>query len=476
MSDAEPDAVPSRAHVASVDAAWLRMDDPTNLMVVTGLLVLDTPVTFARVRHLLESRLSRFPRFRQRIVDESSGVPVGTPVWEDDPAFDIARHVTSVHLPAPVDERTLQDWVSSLMSEPLPTNRPLWHFYFVPHFQGGSAVVGRIHHVIGDGLALIYVILTLADDGPEPPVVPDLPDAAEEDEGPWGAAARSIRAAVQAAASLPGSILREAGELLSNPSRIVDATGQAGAAVGSLARLVMMEADPDTRLRGPLSATKRVTWSRAFSVADMKRIGKATGATINDVLMSAVSGALRRYLAQHGAVAADLNVRAVIPVNLRRLEDAHQLGNQFGLVFLSLPLGMEETLERVFEVRRRMDALKRSPEAYVVFQLLRTIGAGPRPIFELVLDMFSKKGTAVVTNVIGPREPIALAGSRMRQAMFWVPSAGRLGLGMSLLSYAGQVWIGIQTDAGLIPDPERILQGFYEEIDQMLALASEVGA
>ena len=163
----------------------------------------------------------------------------------------------------------------------------------------------------------------------------------------------------------------------------------------------------------------------------------------------------------------------MIPVNLRPIEDAHQLGNQFGLVFLDLPLGIGDPLERLFEVRKRMNALKKSPEAYLVFQLLRAIGIAPRQIFDLVVGLFGKKATAVVTNVIGPREPISLMGARLGDAMFFVPCAGRLGLGISVLSYAGGVRVGVQTDAGLIPDPDRILDGFRAEVDALIALADE---
>ena len=203
----------------------------------------------------------------------------------------------------------------------------------------------------------------------------------------------------------------------------------------------------------------------------MKRIGKATGATINDVLMASLAGALRRYLlTRDGRVPADLNIRGVVPVNLRPIEEAYHLGNQFGLVFLALPLGIDDPLERVFEVRRRMTAIKRSPEAVVAFQILRVLGLAPKQLFDLAVNLFGMKATAVVTNVIGPRTPIRFAGVPMRQAMFWVPCAGHLGLGVSLLSYAQNVWLGVQTDAGLVPDPDTLMQGFYDEIEELSRL------
>jgi len=449
------------------------MDEPANLMVVTGVLVFEAPIPFSRVRHIFESQLLQFPRFRQRIVEPL--LPVGTPAWEEDPRFDLARHLSQVELAPPADEAVLQTFVASLMCRPFEADRPPWHFYFVPHYQGGSALIGRIHHAIGDGLALIHVILSMSDQAPTRR--PPSPAAAADDElEPWEAVARKVRGLVDQTLALPASVLREAGQWLSNPMRALETTGQMAAGTGALTRLVVMPPDPVTRFKGRLTNRKRVVWSRPIPVADLKRVGRLTGSTINDVLMAGLSGALRRYLLERGdAVPATLDVRGVIPVNLRPIEEAYQLGNQFGLVFMALPLGLDDPLDRIFEVRRRMTALKRSPEAFVAFQILRAIGAAPRQIFEFAVGLFSSKATAVVTNVVGPREPISFAGVKMKQAMFWVPCAGRLGLGVSLLSYAGDVWLGVYTDATIVPDPERLLEGFYEEVDELLGLDAERG-
>jgi WS/DGAT/MGAT family acyltransferase len=456
--------------LANVDSAWLRMDDPTNLMVVTGVLILDEPVALERIREVLETRLLRFSRFRQRVA--RSEAPLGTPSWEDDPAFDLDRHLQVMDLPEPADERALEQAVSALMSQPFDEARPLWEFHLIPHYQGGSVVISRIHHCIGDGLALIYVMLAMADDGP----AAGPPDTAgAEDASPWDTVAGAIRSAISTGLTLPVTIAREVGALLFSPSRVVEMSGEVASAVGAVGKLALMDPDPKTPLKGPLVVEKRVAWSRPLPLADIKRIGKTTGATINDVLVSAAAGGLRRYLLTQGVtVEGTLDVRAVVPVNLRPIEEAHHLGNQFGLVFLSLPLGPEEPLDRLFEVRTRMNAIKRSPEAYLTFQILRAIGTAPRQIFDLVVNLFERKATAVLTNVIGPREPIRLAGAPMRQAMFWVPCAGRLGLGISILSYAGQVWLGIATDARVIPDPHGILDGFYAEVDALRQLLAPI--
>ena len=461
-----------RTPVASVDSSWLRMDDPTNLMVVTGVMVLDQPVGFEAVRDMLDTHLLTWPRFRQRTVEPPGGV--GTPTWETDPHFALSNHLMEVELEPPGDEGALQSFVSGLMSQPLNPAQPLWRFYFIPHYQGGSALAARIHHCIGDGLALTHVILSMADGGP--PAPPQPAEAAPDDDadhaGPWEAAARAIGSAAEAAVSVPAGLLRKLSALLGDPERL----SQTAAGLGALGRLVLLEADQRTRFKGKLVAEKKVAWSRAIPVADLKLLGRATGSTINDILMACLAGSLRRYLVGKGETPSPgLSVRGVVPVNLRPLERAHELGNKFGLVFLSLPLGEDDPLDRLFEVRRRMRAIKDTPEAAVAFQLLNALALVPQPMFDVVVRLFGAKATAVVTNVVGPRTAVAFAGARLRQPMFWVPCAGHLGLGISLLSYAGDVWLGVQADASLVPAPEHIVEGFQAEVEALAALEQAAG-
>jgi WS/DGAT/MGAT family acyltransferase len=453
--------------LADVDSAWLRMDDDTNLMVVTGVFVYDAPIPIEALRELVTARLLKFPRFRQRVVDD---VVVGAAHWEDDQWFSLDYHFVEATLTGDESEAALQQFVSGLMSRPLDPRRPLWQFHFIPSYQGGCALVTRIHHCIGDGLALIYVMLSMADQGPGGPAYAQDGETAEH-EDLWNNVAHLVGDAFSAVAHLPANVLREVNEYIRHPERLQEHASAVTSGAGALGKLLLMPADPPTRFKGPLVAEKRVAWSRPVPVEALKRVGHATGSTINDVLMSCLAGALRGYLlSRDGQVDEDLNVRGVVPVNLRPIEEAWQLGNRFGLVFLALPLGIEEPLDRLFEVRKRMNAIKRTPEAYLAFQILRVLGLAPKQVFDLAVDLFGTKATAVVTNVIGPKAPVTFAGVPMRQGMFWVPCAGHLGLGVSLLSYAGNVWLGVQADAGLIPDPDVLLKGFAKEVGALEAL------
>jgi diacylglycerol O-acyltransferase / wax synthase len=211
-------------------------------------------------------------------------------------------------------------------------------------------------------------------------------------------------------------------------------------------------------------------------VEDVKLIGSALGGTINDVLVAAVAGGLRRYLEDRGHEPhAALSFRAVMPVNLRPLEKMSDLGNQFGLIFLSLPVGILDPIERLTELRRRATALKRSTEPVVVYWILRAMGITPHFIQKLVVRIFATKATAVMTNVPGPRQVLFLAGAPLQDLFFWVPQSGRVGLGVSICSYAGHVRLGVGTDAGLVPDPEGIVKGFHDELAELKRLAEENG-
>ena len=253
--------------------------------------------------------------------------------------------------------------------------------------------------------------------------------------------------------------------------------GEQGAGLGLAAtRLLARSADPATRMKGKLGVMKRAVWSPAIPLADIKLIKNNLGGTVNDVLITAVTGGLRRYLVDMGDDVSSLEFRAAVPVNLRNENDGGKLGNKFGLVFLSLPISVEEPLMRLTEVRRRMEDLKRSAEAPVTLGILGMMGVGTDAFREFVVRTLEPKATVVLTNVPGPPIPLYLAGQKIKELMFWVPQAGRLGVGISILSYAGSVYLGIATDAGLVPDPGNILEGVYEELERMKVIAKAVMA
>jgi diacylglycerol O-acyltransferase len=462
--------------LSNVDTAWLRMDDPTNLMMVTALLLFETPLDMERLKATLQHRMLTFSRFRQRVVE--SRRPMSNPQWEDDPHFDLNSHLHRVALPAPGDQAALQELVSDLMSTPLDYSKPLWQAHIIENYGEGCALLVRLHHCIGDGIALAFVLLSMTDLAADAPW-PSAPKEEEKENGvgnPLMGMVRRASAVARSTKETAEKLFEESKETIFNPEKAAELAKGGATVAASAARLVLRWPDPPTVFKGKLGVAKRAAWSQPLALADVKLVSKAMGGTINDVLLTAMTGALRRYLEGRLEPVDGLEFRAAVPVNLRPLDEMGQLGNRFGLVFLSLPVGIEDPVERLAELKERMDALKDSPEAVVAFGILNAIGQTPGQVQDLLVKLFGTKATAVMTNVPGPKFPLYLAGSRLSGMMFWVPQSGRLGLGVSIFSYAGTVRLGVATDAGLIPDPDKIIDGFHREFDEFMELARQVGA
>ena len=261
-------------------------------------------------------------------------------------------------------------------------------------------------------------------------------------------------------------------QLVARPDRVLDAARLGVHGAYRLGRLVVLPPDQATVFKGELGRRKRAAWSETLPLDDFKAIGKAFDATVNDVLIGTATGALRRYLERRRQPTTGVSIRASLPVNLRPLERAHELGNAFGLVFITLPVGVADPVRRLRAIKKEMDGLKQSPEALVAFGVLSLMGLAPVEVEQVGLRFFGSKATAVLTNVPGPRRPLFLAGRKIDRVMFWVPQSGRLGLGISIISYAGGVMLGVASDAGLVPDPEKIVEAFKTEFEAVRKLAT----
>jgi WS/DGAT/MGAT family acyltransferase len=452
--------------LASVDVAWYQMEDPTNLMMITGVFIFDVPVDFERLKATLDVRfVQRFRRFRQRVVAKRSRF--GRPYWEDDPNFDLSNHIHRVALPAPGDHDALQAMVSDLMSTALDFSKPLWHFHLIEGYDGRSVLLTRLHHAIADGIALVQVMLSMTDTEPDAPMKQAQPPRKPKGWSPLAPVVRPARSAVKLTQKTVGAAVRTSINVARDPEQLVEIARTGTDVALTTGRVLLMASDPKTVYKGKLVVRKQAAWSDPIPLEDVKLIGRAVGGTVNDVLVSAAAGAMRRYMESRGEPVADLNFRAVIPFNLRKPSRRIELGNKFGLVFLSLPIGIADPVDRLRELKQRMDALKDTAEPIVTFGILALIGMLPNRLEDIVVEIFGKKGTLVLTNVPGPRQQLYLAGAPIGEIMFWVPQSGRLGLGISILSYNDQVMIGVATDSSLVPDPEAIVAGFHQELEAL---------
>lgn len=432
--------------MSNADAAWYRMDRPTNRMIITSVLTFDERQDAGALRTLLQRRLVEpFPRFRQVVGTDATG----RLRWEDAADFDVAVHVHRRALPAPGDRAALQELVGDLMSSGLDPLEPLWDVHLVEGYGAGCAVVVRMHHCIADGIALARVLLSLTD-------------------GAGAAAGAGVATHAPSHRGPASALLHESLHTALHPRHAVELAHEAVRDVVAMVEMLGAPSDPQTILKDKdHGIAQRAAWTPRLPLAEVKELAHVTGTTVNDVLMAALAGALARYLAEHGDDDGEAGeLHATVPFNLRPLEEPlpHDLGNHFGLVLVGLPLGDLEPRERLDAVHRRMQEIKRSRQPAMSYATLVVAGAGPPIAERALIDFMTTKSTAVVTNVPGPRAPVLLAGVPIRDVLVWAPCSGSIGMSVSMFSYREAVTIGFMTHAALVPDPGALARATVTEL------------
>ena len=448
--------------LTSVDRAFLNMERPTNPMVIVALIVLGTPLKRVQVRNRLRERLVSYERFRCVPVEGLSQAQ-----WELFEEFDIDDHVLSAALPAPGRQRELEQLVGELSSEPLAQGRPLWCFHVIERFGRGSAIIARIHHCYADGIALVRILLGLAEGTTPPPTLRPRTTAAHQAEHhgiPWGNW-------LSDALHDPRRLAETGLHLALHPKAAAAVAREAAGFLEELARLSLLPDDPPSPLKQPLCGIRRVAWGAPLLLEEVKTIGRVLGCTVNDVLISTLAGALGQHLAGRGDDPTGLTLRATVPVDLRVPQDGPPaLGNRFGLVFVELPVGIRHPLERLYRVQQAMRELKGSEQALLTYGLLSTIGNLPRRVEDIAMDLFSAKASLVASNLRGPQTALRIAGAPVRQLLFWVPQSGTIGTGISILSYHGRVQFGVMADRAIIPNPGDLIERIQKGFEQLVLL------
>ena len=460
--------------MSRVDTAWLRMDNDVNLMMIVGVWLLQPGITHAALTQRIEDKLLKYGRFRQKVVQDAMGAS-----WVDDEHFDIGRHVVRESLEPRSGQSmrdALQERAGELATTPFDPRHPLWQFHLIEHYDGGSAMLARVHHCIGDGIALISVVMSITDGGMDPPQRKkrEQPDEAHEEDWLSDAVLKPLTDITIKAIGMHGSGVAKSMEVLAHPQQpllgSLDVARMGYQVVSDAAALLLMPDDSPTSLKGKPIGKKIVAWSEPMPLDRVKTVGKGLGCSINDVLLACVAGAIGGYLLEQGDDPSGKEIRAMVPVNLRPLEEAWKLGNRFGLAPLVLPIGLDNPVERVYAVRRRMNELKGSYQPLLAFAVLAVAGLTIKPVQDAMLGLFAKKTTAVMTNVPGPAQPLKLCGATLKQNMFWVPASGEVGLGVSILTYNGGVQFGLISDAQLCPHPQKIIDRFEPEFEKLLLL------
>jgi diacylglycerol O-acyltransferase len=484
--------------MSAQDALWLTMDRPENLMVVDVVTVFGTPIDGDVLRDALAAMVDRHPVFRRRA--ERRGRSWW---WVDDPEFTIDRHLSVLAVEEPVGMDHVQDIAAAERSRPLDPSAPLWSATVLQPVtledgSRGAAMIIRFHHAIADGVRLTQVLLGVlgstahgavpqvarSGHGGRPDGVVSLARSAAQEVGHVATTAASVagdgvRGALRDPSAVVGAAWSAVGWGLSavrHPDRVLDLLDGLGAGdhrvwndATTVAKLSIGGTDR-TVWTGRPGTQKAVSWSPPLALDAVKEVAREHGATLNDILVAALAGALRRYLIDHGDPVDE--VVWMVPVNLKPFDGdlPKDLGNHFALVMLDMPLTGATPQQRIADVRQRMSRIKNSDEPALTFGLQRAISAAPRPVATELTDFFANKAVGVLTNVPGPRQPLSLGGAPVRQVIGFAPCSGDQPLTATIFTYAGSVTVGFASDAALVPDPADLVELVLDELRGLGAL------
>ncbi|MGY1824853.1 MULTISPECIES: WS/DGAT/MGAT family O-acyltransferase [unclassified Blastococcus] len=447
--------------LGTLEASFLYLEEPGTPMHVGGVLVLEAPPGgLEALAALVEARLSLVPRYRQRVAE----VPghLANPVWVDDPDFSLDYHLRRSGLPRPGTEQQLLDLVSRLMSRPLDRRRPLWEAYLVEGLEGGRvAVVTKTHPALVDGLSAVDIGQVLLDVSPDAPV----PSPGEWSPRRPPSGVELVWSAFEDYRRRPSSLV----EL--TRSAVTDARATAvriGGVAGGLvrtARSAILPA-PHSPLNATIGRQRRVAVASA-DLDDLKRVRKAHGGTVNDVLLTVVAGALREWLLSRGEpVVGGTSVRALVPVSVQDEDGAG--GNQVTSHLVDLPVGEPNPRVRLARLTYAMRGVTQHGRSVGADSLIALGGFAPSTLHALgaraARGLSRRLFNLVVTNVPGPQLPLYAAGGRVLEVFPVVPLARGQGLSIGMTSYDGTVFFGLNADRDSVSDVEVLADLIEQEV------------
>lgn len=456
FSDSGTEPIPEP--MSSVDRAWLEMDDPHNPMVVSAILEFERVADVQDLARNLVSRLVRQVRFRQRVIEAAGGR-----AWIEDDVLHLGYHVQLRHLADPASDVELRAAIAVELGRGLDRALPLWRINLFPHGKGRVTALFRAHHAIADGVALMQLLLQLTD-GSQPDHAGPPPATAARHHGPLNGFIQRLETVNSALENLTGIVVDD----LRHPGQFTQQVSEVRRTLAAIGRVVTLPNDNPPRFCIPPGGRRAVAWTGNLSFMAVRKFARSQGVTINDVFLAALAGAFGRYLrVLDGKVPEEQNLRVSVPVNLRADGDG-TLGNCFGLLLLDLPVGLEGWHARLDVISDRMASLKKSTEARAVLIALAAAGHLPVAAEKQLVNLIGGKAAAVVSNLPGPRRALTLHGARLTNVVFWPPQAARVGIGVSLLSYAGRVTVGVSADTTQIAHPQQLIDAFCAELQSML--------
>lgn len=461
--------------LSALDAAFLYLEDATTPMHVGGVVVLRRPKSgfdYDRLVALIEQRLALVPRYRQKVIH----VPgrLARPVWSDDPDFDITYHVRRSALPKPGSDAQLHDLVARLMSRPLDHSRPLWETYLVEGLgRNRLAVITKTHQAVVDGIGAIEIGQVMLDVSP---------NARTPVQNLWmptpaPSPAQLVLDAVAEAVQRPGELVENTrSAVLDTVATVRKVAGAVGGVVSALRTAVRPA--PGSPLNVRISPQRRFAVART-KLEDYRAVRRAHGGTVNDVVLAALSGALRSWLLSRGeVVTASTTIRAMAPLSVRDGDGPANgpVGNRVSAFLVDLPVGEPNPVVRLHHVSHAMRAHHESGQSVAADALVRVSGFAPPTLHALgarAASSFSKRiFNVIVTNVPGPQVPLYAAGARMVEMFPVVPLAKNQALSIGVTSYDGGVYYGLNADRDAMSDVDVLASMVEESVEELVGTVS----
>jgi len=446
-----------------MDSSFLRVESETAHMHVGWFSIIELPegceaLDTAEMASRIAGRLHLSPRFRQRVVPMP--LAAGEPVWRDDPSFQLANHVKV--LPGLLDDAAVHRATDSFFTRPLRRDRPLWEIVLVPRLTGGrAAVLGKIHHAMADGIAAVEIGMLLFDLSPDAAV----PTPAQWTPGRTERPARLALCAVADTALEQFRATRKMVELGRSPARSIRVADTLRRAALSLAEDTLRRA-PEPYLN-PEIGPGRTLVTRRFELDRLLRLKDRRQVKLNDIVLAASAGALRRFARERGEEPIDL--RAMVPVNVRAGDGEAATGNRITFGFIELPISSERPGERLERVVAAMGALKANGRIEGSALLLSGLGLCPEPIKDRAARLAASPRlyNLTVSNIPGPRIPLYAAGGRVQSIYPVIPIPDRHALSIGVMTYDSGAHFACYADPRALPGVERLGDALEDAITEL---------
>jgi WS/DGAT/MGAT family acyltransferase len=453
--------------MSPMDASFLHIEGPNNPMHIGGVSIFEGPAPpFERLQEMVAGKLGRVPRYRQKVRFVPLGL--GRPVWVDDPHFNLTYHLRHSALPAPGSDEQLRRTAARIFAQHLDRNKPLWEIWMLEGLDESRWVLlSKVHHCMVDGVSATDLMSVMFEDDGPPATSGEWQPEPEPSDAKLVLRTLTHRTfnpseqlrSVRAAARAPRASLSQAGDLL----RGMTSTAGLLRPLGS------------SSLVGPVGPHR--TWASAqVRLGDVKSVRAALGGTVNDVVLTIVSGGLRDLLEARGERVADRTIRALVPVSVRRPGEQGVYNNRVSAMFAELPVGVADPAARLRSVRTQMDGLKQSKQAVAGDVLTSLSGFAPPMLLALGARLAARSpslGLQIgVTNVPGPQQPLHTLGRRLLESFPFVPVIAHVRISIAIFSYDGGLYIGVTGDYDSSSDVDVLTTGVERSMGELLALAA----